>query len=133
MPRGPRVIFKDDRDSNIDRGCVIYQGMLRPEIMCMVAAAAETAPDGMEAMHVSEGHRNIRDSRDLHEELRAWDISARGVPACVDEEELAWEMNAWANRIRGYLSIGSQGYHCSYTAVVHDTGSGLHIHIELDP
>lgn len=125
MPRGPRIIFKDDRDSSIGRGCVIYQGMLRPEIMCMVAAAAETAPDGMEEMHVSEGHRDVRNSRDLHKELRAWDISARGVPA-HDDDELEWEMSGWADRIRAKLGP-------AYTVVVHDTGSGLHIHIELDP
>ena len=129
MPRGPRVIFKDDRDSNIGRGCVIYQGMLRPEIICMVAAAAETAPDGMEEMHVSEGHRNIRDSRDLHEELRAWDISARGLPAigsADNETTQRKHMEVWAKLIREKLGP-------AYTVVVHDTGSGLHIHIELDP
>lgn len=132
MPRGPRIIFKDDRDSSIGRGCVIYQGMLRPEIICMVTAAAETAPAGMEEMNVSEGWRFVRSDRDLHEELRAWDISARGVPA-QDDDHLEVEMAEWAKHIRGYLSIGSEGYYCSYTAVVHDTGSGLHIHIELDP
>ncbi len=129
MPRGPRIIFKDDRDSNIGRGCVIYQGMLRPEIMCMVEAAAETAPDGMEEMHVSEGHRSIRDSRDLHEELRAWDISARGLPAigaANNEVTQSKHMGVWANRIQEQLGP-------AYTVVVHDTGSGLHIHIELDP
>ena len=126
MPRGPRVIFKDDRDSNIGRGCVIYQGMLRPEIICMVAAAAATAPAGMKEMHVSEGHRNIRDSRDLHEELRAWDISARGVDA-QEGGELEWDIvTEWAERIQAKLGP-------AYTVVVHDTGSGLHIHIELDP
>ena len=124
MPRGPRVIFKDDRDSSIGRGCVIYQGMLRPEIICMPAAAAETAPAGMEEMHVSEGHRDIRDSRDLHEEMRAWDISARGVPGSYLSAEM--EMRGWAGRIREKLGP-------DYTVVVHDTGSGLHIHIELDP
>ena len=126
MPRGPRIIFKDDRDSSIGRGCVIYQGMLRPEIMCMVAAAAETAPAGMEEMNVSEGWRDSRDDdRDLHEELRAWDISARGVPA-HDTAELRWEMERWATRIQAKLGP-------AYTVVVHDSGSGLHIHIELDP
>lgn len=125
MPRGPRVIFKDDRDSSINRGCVIYQGMLRPEIMCMVAAAAETAPDGMEEMNVSEGWRFVRSDRDLHEELRAWDISARGVPA-QDDDHLEVEMAEWAARIQAKLGP-------AYTVVVHDTGSGLHIHIELDP
>lgn len=131
MPRGPRVIFKDDRDSNIRRGCVIYQGMLRPEIICMVAAAAETAPFGMEEMNVSEGWRDSRDDeRDLHEELRAWDISARGIglpvsaaPGFVNRRQ---GMKEWAAQIRRKLGP-------AYTVVVHDTGSGLHIHIELDP
>ena len=130
MPRGPRVIFKDDRDSSIGRGCVIYQGMLRPEIMCMVAAAAETAPAGMEEMNVSEGWRFVRSDRDLHEELRAWDISARGVPnECVPEAKdrlLRVAMIRWEERIQKHLGP-------AYTVVVHDTGSGLHIHIELDP
>ncbi len=129
MPQGPRIIMKDDRDSSIGRGCVIYQGMLRPEIICMVAAAAETAPSGMEEMHVSEGWRSIRDSRDLHEELRAWDISARGMPeilyAAIDDE-VQMQIENWATRIA--RKLGS-----AYTVVVHDTGSGLHIHIELDP
>ncbi len=131
MPRGPRVIFKDDRDSSIGRGCVIYQGMLRPESICMVAAAAGTAPDGMEEMNVSEGWRDSRDDdRDLHEELRAWDISARGTYDIEDDpygyERLHKHMSAWADRIREKLGP-------AYTVVVHDTGSGLHIHIELDP
>jgi len=125
MPRGPRIIFKDDRDSSIGRGCVIYQGMLRPEIMCMVAAAAETAPDGMEEMNVSEGWRSVRNYRDLHEDQRAWDISARGVVA-VDDDELLYWMEMWADNIQEQLGP-------PYTVVVHDTGSGLHIHIELDP
>lgn len=126
MARGPRVIFKDDRDSNIGRGCVIYQGMLRPEIMCMVEAAAATAPDGMEAMHVSEGRRDPRnpDKRDLHAEQRAWDISARGCPRY--RGSLGDAMDLWAQRIGDKLGP-------AYTVVVHDTGSGLHIHIELDP
>ena len=118
MPRGPRIIFKDDRDSSIGRGCVVYQGMLRPECICMVAAAAETAPGGMEEMHVSEGWRDVRDSRDLHEELRAWDISGRGLDT--------FQLNLWSDRIGEKLGP-------AYTVVVHDTGSGLHIHIELDP
>ena len=125
MPRGPRVIFKDDRDSSIGRGCVIYQGMLRPESICMVEAAAATAPAGMEEMNVSEGWRFVRSDRDLHEELRAWDISARGVPA-QDDDHLEVEMAEWADRIGEKLGP-------AYTVVVHDTGSGLHIHIELDP
>jgi len=125
MPRGPRVIFKDDRDSSIGRGCIIYQGMLRPEIMCMVAAAAETAPTGMKVMNVSEGWRDSRDDdRDLHEELRAWDISVRGMPGFSPDRP--HEMKEWAKRIQNKLGP-------AYTAVVHDTGSGLHIHIELDP
>jgi len=104
---------------------VIYQGMLRPEIICMVAAAAETAPDGMKVMNVSEGWRDVRSTRDLHEELRAWDISARGMIA-HDDDELEWEMGRWATRIQDKLGP-------AYTVVVHDSGSGLHIHIELDP
>jgi len=123
MPRGPRIILKDDRDSSIGRGCVVYQGMLRPEITCMVAAAAETAPEGMEEMHVSEGWRDVRSKRDLHEEQRAWDISARGLPPLDNSEE---GLRRWADRIRAKLGP-------AYTVVVHDTGSGLHIHIELDP
>ena len=127
MPRGPRIIMKDDRDSSIGRGCVVYPGMLRPEIICMVEAAAEAAPADMEEMHVSEGWRNVRSTRDLHEELRAWDISARGMPAVshgplTDEERL----RSWADRIQKKLGP-------AYTVVVHDSGSGLHIHIELDP
>ncbi len=129
MPRGPRVIFKDDRDSNIGRGCVIYQGMLRPECIIMVAAAAETAPFGMEEMHVSEGWRDERDERDLHEELRAWDISARGVPqlsAVPLPSDTKRTIDEWAERIKAKLGP-------EYTVLDHDTGSGLHIHIELDP
>jgi len=97
----------------------------------MVAAAAETAPASMEEMHVSEGWRHIPYRvRDLHEELRAWDISARGMPNdCVAGSEkriLRLAMDRWAERIQKKLGP-------AYTVVVHDTGSGLHIHIELDP
>jgi len=125
MPNGPRIIMKADRDSSIGRGCVIYRGMLRPESICMVAAAAETAPVGMDDMNVSEGWRGSRRTRDLHAEQRAWDISARGVPA-QDDDHLQVLMNEWAERIQTKLGD-------AYTVFVHDTGSGLHIHIELDP
>ena len=123
-PVGPRIIFKDDRDSLINRGCVLYAGHLRPEIIEMVMAAALTAPENACAINVSEGYRDVRDSRDLHEELRAFDISARGIPV-PPGGSIERVMEEWARRISERLGP-------FYQVVVHDTGSGLHIHIELE-
>lgn len=124
-PRGPRIIFKDDRDSAVHRGCVVYAAHLRPEIICMVEAAAQTAPPlKFNTLIVSEGHREIRDTRDLHEEARAWDISLNQVD-CKPDDLKAFAL-MWTEAIEELLGP-------SYDVVAHGKGLNYHIHIELDP
>lgn len=124
MPKGPRIIFKDDRDSTIGRGCVLYGAHLRPEVIAIVIACARTAPPLRDnTMVVSEGHRSIRGNRDLHKELRAFDISCNQIPNDAKREELA---RNWARRIEHELSL-------DYDVIAHGEGSNFHLHIELDP
>lgn len=124
MPKGPRIIFKSDADSSIGRGCVLYMAHLRPEVIAIVSACARTAPTlRSDTMIVSEGHRAIRKGRDLHKELRAFDISCNQIPDEAKREELAGD---WAIRIRTVLGP-------DYDVVPHGHGSNFHLHIELDP
>lgn len=125
--RGPRVIFKDDRDSSIGRGAVLYGGHFRPEVARIVYVAAQVAPDQVTEIVVSEAHRNIRDTRDLHEEGRAFDFSLNveglGHLAFEDRRAIGQE---WAMRMSANLGP-------DYTVIVHGEGANLHIHAELDP
>lgn len=123
-PKGPRIIFKDDRDSSAGRGCVLYGAHFRPEVIAIVIATIETAPASLETVTFTEGWRDIRDRRDLHEEARAFDVKlndiAKGLTACrVKGRE-------WAARIRKRLGP-------AYDVHVHGKGWNLHVHIELDP
>lgn len=124
MPKGPRIVFKDDRDSSIGRGCVLYAAQLRPEVIAIVIACAKAAPplrDNM--MVVSEGYRSIREKRDLHKESRAFDISCNQIPDEAKREELG---RVWARRIEHELGP-------DYDVIAHGEGANFHLHIELDP
>lgn len=120
-----RIIFKDDRDSQVGRGCVLYAGHFRPEVIAIVYCAALEAPETKDGeIVVSEGYRDIRNSRDLHEELRAFDFSLNGVNG--DHDFRAAVGVQWADRTNRRLGPG-------YHTAVHGIGSNLHMHIELDP
>ncbi len=124
MPKGPRILFKDDRDSSIGRGCVLYAAQLRPEVIAIVTACARTAPTlRSDTMIVSEGYRSIREKRDLHKESRAFDISCNQIPDEAKREEIARD---WAIRIRSDLGP-------DYEVIPHGAGANFHLHIELDP
>jgi hypothetical protein len=124
MASGPRIIFKDDRDSSIGRGCILYAAHLRPEVIAIVRAAALEAPEGLEVITISEGWRDIRERRDLHEEARAFDISLNGIPGPDEIREAVGD--DWGARIAKRLGG-------DYDVIVHGEGSNLHIHVELDP
>ena len=135
MPSGPRVIFKDDRDSSVKRGCHLYGGHFRPEMAIIPYVVAKTAPEQLESVVFTEGFRAIREWRDLHNELRALDVSLNGIEPTalmgdLDNDELMRHRRRvgikWADRIRKIL--GSD-----YHVVVHGDGFNCHIHIELDP
>lgn len=128
--RGPRIIFKDDRDSSIGRGCVLYGAHFRPEVICIVKAVVDTVSEaypGLAGITFSEGHRHIRDTRDLHEECRALDFSRHsthgdGSTVSFSESQLH------------QLAIGiSERLGLDYFVLVHGEGANMHIHIELDP
>lgn len=125
MPKGPRVVFKDDRDSAIGRGAILYGGHFRPEMALILMEATRTAPRGVETIVVSEAWRNIRERRDLHKELRAFDLSLNLVPGANLAARQAMG-DDWANRLR--LRLGPD-----YDVIVHGEGGNLHIHVELDP
>jgi hypothetical protein len=128
MPSGPRIVIKDDRDSSLNRGCVLYGAHFRPEIARIPWAVARTAatyaPEWTEVT-LSEGWRpKIRAGRDLHSEARAFDVSLNHIQA--DEAGRYSHGIHWARAIREELGP-------DYQVVVHGEGQNLHIHIELDP
>jgi len=134
VPVGPRIVFKDDRDSSIQRGCHLYGGHFRPEISKIFHTVAQTAPHNIGVVIFSEGHRPPRKlgERDLHTELRAIDVSLNTIfadPMASEEDILSNRRERgkeWADRIRRALGP-------DYTVVLHGEGYNLHIHIELDP
>ena len=127
MPKGPRIVFKDDRDSNIGRGAMIFWGHLLEDRIRMVRVAAQTAPDLIDnTMVVSEGWRKIRTTLDLHERCCAFDISLNQLAGTSGFSDRKTIGEAWAARIREALGPG-------YDVIVHGEGWNLHIHIELDP
>ena len=128
MGRRTRIIFKRDSESQVGRGAVTYGAHFRPEMALILEKAAYTAPhEDLELgeMWVTEGWRNIRTSRDLHKELRAFDISCTRIKA--QHHPMRYTIaDAWAQRLRKALGP-------SYQVVLHGGESNLHLHIELDP
>jgi hypothetical protein len=123
--KGPRIVFKDDRDSRVGRGCHLHAGHFRPEMAKVIYEAALTAPREADVMVVSEGWRHIRDSRDLHEEGRAFDLSLNIVTGLSFDQRKTMGTE-WSNRLRAKLGR-------DYDVIVHGDGGNLHIHVELDP
>ena len=137
MPKGPRIVFKDDRDSSIGRGCIIYPGMLEPDIILMVQIAAEEAPPlEDQIMVVSEGWRPTNPSgrvgRDEHKNLRAWDISYNQIlitEHTIPEYILSRRHEVgdfWAARVKKRLPM-------YYDVKSHGEGLNKHMHMEKDP
>lgn len=115
---GPRLIFKDDRDSSIGRGCVLYGWHFRPEMAAIPRAAAASAPLGCETIRFTEGYRDICDDRDDHEDFNAFDITVE----IADEERLnRAHYLQMAQRMKIFLGP-DYGYR------VHGEGFGEHIH-----
>lgn len=122
---GPRVIFKDDRDSSIGRGCQLFATHFVPVMMemlrhCIQAFANNKA---VAVVRVTEGWRSIRTSRDLHEDCRALDFTAElasGARVPIDVyASVAAQMRRWLGQ--------------DFDVIVHGQGSNLHIHVEYDP
>lgn len=127
-----RIIFKDDRDSRIGRGCILNLAHLRPEVIIMVRAAGAMAPvmDG-NYMLVSEGWRSIRERRDLHKEGLAFDVSLNNVVGGEEYNRRKVIGEAWGQRTSERLNLSEFGV--TYQIEVHGTGSNLHMHMEMDP
>ena len=123
---GPRVIFKDDRDSSIGRGCRLYSNhFVQHNMNIFVAAVGSFSKrNNISVIRITEGWRDIRnDRRDLHEECRAFDFTAEE----KDGNRLSFtQYELVAADIR--IALGSD-----YDVIVHGNGSNLHIHIEYDP
>ncbi len=120
---GPRIIVKDDRDSTVGRGGVLFAALFRPEIAILPRLVAACAPMRAEVVRVTEGHRKIRETRDRHEDLCALDFTIE-MPAGMRAIEPEYEQVA--DRMRIFLGP-------DYDIVVHGEGLGLHIHVEWDP
>jgi len=119
---GPRIIVKDDRDSSVGRGCVLFAAHFRQGLSDIPRLAATCAPFSTQEVWLTEGWREIRPSRDMHKELCAFDITFRmpgGVRANKGEYDQA------ASRMRIFLGR-------DYDIVVHGSGANEHIHIEWD-
>ena len=119
-------MFKRDEESAVNRGAVMYAAHFRPEIALIIEQAAYLAPElKADQMWVTEGWRDIRDSRDLHKELRAIDIDCTRVIA--QRYPLRYTISqAWAKRL-------SEALGPSYQVILHGGEKTLHLHIELDP
>ena len=128
---GPRIVFKDDRDSSIGRGAVLYWPHLVSPMVGVLIATAQTAPKLVDdVLLVTEAWRPVRpsgdQSRDLHRELRAFDFSLNGIAGVDGFSDRRTAGQFWAERIRADLGRG-------YQVLVHGAGANLHIHVEFDP
>ncbi len=123
---GPRILFKTDDQSSIGRGAVTYGGHFRPEMAKILWAVAKAGRRwNWEEIIVSEGHRDIRDTRDLHKELRAFDFVCHEIEG--DEARRHSIYKGWRDATNTLLDDSD------YQIIVHGEGGGLHMHIELDP
>ena len=115
--QGPEIRFKE--------GTRLFARHLRPEVARIIWAACMTAHDGQRWVTVSSLWRFIRETRDLHNSFDAVDFSIRDIPA-ASAAYRAQAAHAWGRRIADILGD-------DYDVVVHDAGSGLHVHVEYDP
>jgi len=125
MNRGPRVFVKRDEESSVGRGAILYGAHWRPEIAAIVWAACVASKDvspGIKEVILTEGYRDIRDTRDLHEELRALDITFRL------DHQLRPTLGEYA-RLRDRMKelLGPD-----YDVLAHGEDTQLHIHSEYD-
>ena len=120
-PEGPRLIFKDDRDSSIGRGCELYGWHFRPDVAPIFQAAAASAPVGAAIVRFTEGHRPPKRADDDHTDFRALDITVEMADGSRAEKALldvmAWRMKLFLGPDYGYL--------------VHGEGGSLHIHFRF--
>ena len=123
MPSGPRIYFKRDEESGVGRGAHIYGAHFCPEIAHIVWAVARSCSHVIAELWVTEGYRDIRDERDMHEECRAFDFTFRTSSGNRPGEVFYDDIAEDASRLLGP----------DYDVVVHGTGANLHIHIEYDP
>lgn len=123
---GARIIFKRDEESSVGRGAVLYRAHFRPEIALILYWASFYAPGELgNEMWVTEGWRNIRDSRDLHEECRAFDID------CTRIEAKSYKNRYEIARLWGRFLQEELGP--DYQVILHGGEDSLHLHVELDP
>ena len=123
---GVRIIFKRDSESSVGRGAVIYRAHLRPEMSVILYWAAYFAPLELgDEMWVTEGWRNIRNSRDLHKECRAFDLDCMRIEARNYSAKYGIAQR-WANLIAEELGP-------DYQVILHGGENALHLHVELDP
>ena len=123
---GPRVVVKRDSESSIGRGCDLRGAHFRPEVSAIVHAACQAAHSktpAVEELWLTEGLRDIRNTRDMHEELRALDITGRLKGGKRANKALLEKI---AREMRRTLGP-------DYQIIVHGKGANLHIHAELDP
>lgn len=122
--KGPRVIVKRDEESSVGRGCHLTGAHFVPEMAKIVWAACRTAhPVIVAVVMLTEGYRNIRDARDMHEECRAFDITTRDQRGAIGTEAMYEVMAANMGDLLGP----------DYDIIVHGEGNNLHIHCEYDP
>jgi hypothetical protein len=122
-----RVYVKRDEESSVGRGCVLYGAHFRPEISRIVWATCHAASEvsgAIRELWLTEGWRHIRETRDLHAEARALDMTFR-MPAGLRPTEGEYRRI----RERAAELLGPD-----YDVVCHASGTdALHLHIELDP
>jgi hypothetical protein len=117
-----RIHVKRDSESAIGRGGVLTGAHFRPEIARIIWAACQTK-HSIQEIWITEGWRPPRDGRrDLHPELRALDIVCYRGGAALGEAE---------HQLIAIGMVELLGH--DYQVIAHDTGSGVHIHAELDP
>ena len=121
-PTGPRIIVKRDTESSIGRGAALYLDHFRPHVSVMIWAIARACPDSCTELWITEGHRKIRDTRDLHEECLALDFTFRD----GEQRLIEVELHEIAREARS--TLGDE-----YDLIAHGSGSNLHIHAEYDP
>lgn len=119
---GPRIYIKRDEESSIARGCQMYAAHFRPEIAIIPRIATAVAPFTCEEVWLTEAHRKIRDTRDLHEELCAFDITYH---LTDDFRPTKVEYGMAVDRMSIFLGP-------DYDILAHGVGDNLHIHCEYE-
>lgn len=123
---GPRFIVKRDSESSVGRGCDLRTAHFRPEMAAIIWACGQgcmSLDTRIKEVWITEGARSIRDSRDLHEELRAFDFTLRREDGTRSSEVVMRRVGAVMGKLLGP----------DYQIIVHGEGLSLHIHAEIDP